>query len=104
MSCSDLKPCRTSEEAKKRGRNGGLASGEARRKKKALRELVQMALQSKYDSSYDHELDGKTYAEALAVKLVRKATAGDMAAIKMVFCLEGELNPKENEDAELVDA
>ena len=103
MSYSDLKPCRTSEEAKKRGRNGGLASGEARRKKKALRELVAMALENTFETSYDEELNGKTYAEAIAVRLVRKATTGDIPAIKILFGLESDSESKEDE-AETVDA
>lgn len=40
MAQKDLKPVRTKEEAKARGRNGGIKSGEARRAKKSMRETA----------------------------------------------------------------
>lgn len=46
MSCN-LDPVRTSEEAKKRGRAGGIASGEARRAKKNMRETAKALLEMK---------------------------------------------------------
>lgn len=36
----------TSEEARENGRKGGIASGKARRKKRAMRELVELMMQS----------------------------------------------------------
>ena len=36
----DLKPVRTKEEAKERGRAGGIKSGEVRRAKKSMRETA----------------------------------------------------------------
>ena len=40
MAQKDLKPVRTKEEAKVRGRNGGIKSGEVRRAKKTMRETA----------------------------------------------------------------
>lgn len=40
----NLIPVRTTEEARERGRNGGRASGEARRRKKSLREAAELYL------------------------------------------------------------
>lgn len=44
MAKEDLKPVRTKEEAKERGRNGGIASGKSRLKKKHGRELMKELL------------------------------------------------------------
>lgn len=40
----NLKPPRTKDEARERGQNGGKASGEARRRKKALKEEFEILL------------------------------------------------------------
>lgn len=42
----NLKPVRSTEEARKRGRNGGIASGKARRKKASLMRCAQRVLES----------------------------------------------------------
>jgi len=110
MSKTDLKPVRTSEEAKIRGRNGGLASGKARREKRTLKELMRIALDSAYADRFglDSEYRGRTNAEVIAAKLCSRAASGDMAAIKLIFQLEGESARREtvtdDTDAELVDA
>lgn len=44
---STLRPVRSKAEASKRGRKGGLRSGEVRRQKKTLREVVQLLLNGK---------------------------------------------------------
>lgn len=43
----NLAPVQTKDEARERGRNGGIKSGEARRAKKELRELARMFLEMK---------------------------------------------------------
>lgn len=40
----NLQPVRTKEEAKRRGRNGGIASGKARREKRDMREIARELL------------------------------------------------------------
>ena len=40
----NVKPVRSSDEARRRGRNGGIASGKARRQKRELRERLKEAL------------------------------------------------------------
>ena len=42
MSKEDLRPYRTKDEAKEGGRRGGIASGEARRRKKSMREWAEV--------------------------------------------------------------
>lgn len=44
MSASDLKPIQSTEEAKRKGRNGGIKSGEARRKKKLMKDQISLLL------------------------------------------------------------
>ena len=44
---SRLDPVRTNEEARKRGRNGGIASGKARRNKALLRDCLEILMEKK---------------------------------------------------------
>ena len=44
MSASDLKPIQSTEEAKRKGHNGGFKSGEARRKKKLMKDQISLLL------------------------------------------------------------
>ena len=95
MSKEDLRPCRTPQEAKERGRKGGGASGAARRKKKALRELVAIALEETfhagdYPSTLERRQDGKPMAELIAARLVHKAATGDLKAMSMLLRLDDE--------------
>lgn len=95
MSKEDLKPCRTPQEAKERGRNGGLASGKARREKKALRELVRIALEEKHRDYLGNDT-GMTKAETIAAELVKLASHGNLKAMSMLFNLEAETMPKQD--------
>ena len=61
MSKEHLKPPRSTHEAKERGRKGGVSIGEARRKKKTIREIVEAYL------------DGKIKGNEEMVKLAKKA-------------------------------
>lgn len=64
---SRLDPVRTNEEAKKRGRNGGIASGKARRNKALLRDCLEILMEKKMDAKDgDKKITG---AEALSVDL-----------------------------------
>ena len=65
----------TSEQARKNGRKGGLASGEARRNKKLLRDCIDYLLERE-DKTVQHE-DGTPMsgAEQLAYNLFVKALA-----------------------------
>lgn len=46
MAKDNLKPVRTTDEAKRRGRNGGIKSGEVRRQKAELRKLGYTGIES----------------------------------------------------------
>ncbi len=73
----------TPEEAKARGRSGGVASGRARRRRKALRELIETAMQVKGTR-------GKTVAEDIALALIDKALEGDVKAFVAIRDTIGE--------------
>lgn len=78
-----LRPVRSKEEARERGSVGGRKSVEARRKKKRLRELLELALKRVDD-------DGQTTAEAVTAALVTKALAGDVRAYEVIRDTVGE--------------
>ena len=77
-----LKTVRSVNEARKLGSAGGKKSGEARRKKKALREHLEALLAGKR---------GKvTTAEALTLALVEKGLSGDVRAFEVIRDSIGE--------------
>lgn len=78
----NFKP-RSTVEARKNGQKGGVRSGEARREKKRLRELLELALERKGD-------DGQTTAEAVTAALVAKALTGDVKAYEVIRDTVGE--------------
>lgn len=79
-----LKPVRTKQEARERGRKGGLASGIARREKKTLRAALEVLLDRKLEGS---SLTGR---EAVAVALFEKAMSGDVKAFQELRDTVGE--------------
>ena len=84
MSKRTVPPLRDKEEARKRGRNGGIASGKARQKRKELREFLEVAL------SMPDEERGMSNAEAIAAALVEKAKGGDVRAFEALRDTVGE--------------
>lgn len=95
MAKSDLIPVKDPEEARKRGRNGGLASGKARREKKMMRETLEMLLSMPLNNKkmVDVEdirsfgaLKGKNVSvqEAMMMAQVMKAIKGDTKAAEYV--------------------
>lgn len=71
------------EEAKK----GGIASGEARRRKRDLRLAMEALLEKTYSTSEGTELSG---AEAIALKQMEKALKGDARAFELVRDTAGQ--------------
>ena len=75
---------------------GGKASGEARREKKRLKEIISELLEldaPAMDTMFldDYKLDVCTNTVIIAVKLVSLAKAGDIRAVKLLLELLGEL-------------
>ena len=87
MNDKNLKPIRTKSEAREKGRNGGIASGEARREKKSLREAMQILMDADLTGK-----DGKTMTgtEAMAAKAFQAALKGDWKAWELVRDTAGQ--------------
>lgn len=78
----NLIPCdkRTKDEAREIGIKGGVASGEARRRKRDIRAAMEALLEKRYKTSMG-ELSG---AEAISLKQMEKALKGDPKAFELV--------------------
>lgn len=83
---------RSGREAREKGALGGKKSGEARREKRRLREILEMLLERP-------EGDCST-AEAISVALINKALSGDVKAYETVRDTIGE-KPVERRDTVL---
>ena len=80
---ANLKPVQTKEEAKSRGRNGGIKSGEVRRQKKNMKELAKQLLYTNVPENMEgvrktlHSMgledDEMTFAAAVTSRLIHKA-------------------------------
>lgn len=71
------KPNPTSEEATKNGRKGGIASGEARRKSKQMKAVLEYLM----EKELDRKDGGKgTTLEAICTAMVKEAMAGSVKA------------------------
>ena len=83
MNDENLKPFNERTESEKREitTKGGIASGEARRRKRDIRLALESLLEKEYKGK-----DGKilTGAEAIAVKQMEKALKGDTKAFEVV--------------------
>lgn len=88
---------RTPEELREQTRRGGIASGEARRAKKTLRERVKMFGELKIDGKAKRQMmkvgiseeDCDRFTQA-AVSLFQKAMKGDVAAFNAIRDIIGE--------------
>lgn len=85
------------EEAERNGRKGGIKSGETRRRKKALKSLMNDLLSSDIvnDDIYNSTVDmgfgtDPTYGAAVVAAMVRQAALGDTKAFNAIVDLIGE--------------
>ena len=78
----NLKPVRTKEEARERGKKGGKKSGEVRKRRKAFKEALLLAL--------DTVKDNKTIQDIGIEALMVRYMAGDLEAFKVVRDTIGE--------------
>ena len=74
----NLRPVSSKDEARERGRKGGLASGEARRKRKTLKEELLLMLS-----------EGETQ-QSVTLALIEKAISGDTKAFEVIRDTIGE--------------
>lgn len=101
MAKEDLMPVRTKKEAKERGRNGGIKSGEVRRAKKTMRETAKTLMKmevvgdnnKKNLQAFGIQKDDQNYQTAVVVRLMQRALVeGDTSAIRLLGELTGDLN------------
>ncbi len=94
----NLRPVRTTEEARAKGRRGGKASGRARRAKRdmreTLRELLDMPLKpggmTGFGTLEGAEGKNMTVGEAIAMRMIRDAMGGDVRAAEFVRDTSGQ--------------
>lgn len=78
---------RTTEEQREIARSGGIASGEARRKKRDIRLALEMLLEKEFKDRSGNTVTG---AEAIAAKQFEKAMKGDTKAFEVVRDTAGQ--------------
>lgn len=81
----NLTPVRSEDEARRKGREGGIKSGESRRKKKTMRERAQLLLDCKYKDE-----DMLEAFKALGVKTQGLTIADAMLLGQMVGAITGK--------------
>ena len=88
------------EEAKINGRKGGIASGEARRKKATMRAMLEQLLE-------EPAKNGKTYGELATLGLLKGAINGNAQNYRVILETLGELKEmqeiKEQDDLSKLD-
>ena len=85
----NLIPCseRSKDETREIGKKGGIASGEARRRKRDIRLAVEALLERDYKGKDGKILSG---AEAITVKQMEKALKGDTKAFEVLRDTAGQ--------------
>ena len=89
------------EEAAKNGRKGGIASGEARRRKREAKEIMEIFLSMQIKDGKGSDIEGIrnfmdmpgkniTVEEAMHLKVVQKALKGDLNAYDRALAIVGE--------------
>lgn len=93
----NLKPVRSKEEAKKRGRNGGKKSGEVRRRKRDAQQAAKLILNLPCTEAMQKNLkamavDEEDYTNrvALFARAFAQAMTGDVRAMQFIIDIAGE--------------
>lgn len=84
LNIQNLKPVRTEEEAREKGRAGGIASGKARREKATMKKMLEMCLEMKNE-------DGQTYRELATLGLIKGAVNGNSNNFRTILETLGEM-------------
>ena len=109
MNEKNLKPIRTESEAREKGRNGGIASGKARREKKTIQKILADLLDSEIkDSPQFAKLAAKMGVESdksvkdifTMVCLLNSVKSGNLGDLERLAKLLGE--DKENANADVM--
>lgn len=101
----NLRPPRSSDEARENGRKGGIASGESRRKKRDLRETLEELLKTKLKDTELLEQFGKagfaekgmTMQDAITAAMIQQAAQGN---VKAYTAIRDTIAPLKGEDAQ----
>ena len=105
----NLKPIRTESEARKKGRNGGIASGKARREKKTIQKILAELLDgqikdnpqfAKLASKMGVENDKSVKDIFTMVCLLNSVKSGNLGDLERLSKLLGE--DKQNENADVL--
>lgn len=98
----NLKPVRSKEEAKKRGRNGGIQSGVTRRKKRDARAAAKLILNLPCTEALEKNLrlmsvdeEDFTNRVALFARAFAQAMTGDVRAMEFIVKIAGETPEQE---------
>ena len=98
----NLKPVRSKEEAKKRGRNGGIQSGITRRKKRDARAAAKLILYLPCTEAMEKNLRSMSVDEedftnrvALFARAFAQAMTGDVRAMEFIVKIAGETPEQE---------
>ncbi len=75
------------EEAVANGSKGGIASGEARRRRRDLRQALEMLLERSYKDKHGNVMTG---TEALTTKLFEQAMKGNVKAFETIRATVGQ--------------
>ena len=101
----NLKPVRTKSEARERGRNGGKASGEARRRKADFRKTLNMLLTAEIENEeYKPILEALgvecTLESALNMAMIKEGLSRNVKAYEAIAKYAGQSNQTERDDEE----
>lgn len=102
----NLNPVKTEEEAREKGRKGGIASGKARREKKAMRETLAALLSMPMKDGKFADVESiKNFASmkgknidvqtAISIAMIQRALKGDKGAAEFVRDTSGQ-KPTDN--------
>lgn len=93
----NLRPPRSTSEARERGTKGGIASGKARRRKKAMKQMLSSMLAEPLPEEAAKKLKGlgvdpedANYQAAVGAALIKKAMGGHVGAIQLLANLTGD--------------
>lgn len=91
----NLNPVRTEAEARELGKLGGIASGEARRRKRDFKALFEAIREERIEVKMpDGTRKATTFDEAAVIAMFQKAIRGDVRAMKLIATILGEYEQK----------
>ncbi len=98
----NLKPIRSVSEAREKGRKGGKASGQSRRKKANLREVANLLFTTKIDHpKWTETLEGmgleSTLEYAVVASMMREAMNGNVSAYRALMDTVGQTDKSESD-------